>query len=249
MAKFTSNYEVEGSLLNQTYYKKGGKIFIKRKSGVNKEKILTDPAFDRTRENGAEFGSSARSGKLLRYAFSPLLKNTADKLVVSRLTQTMTKVKNLDTTSIRGMRNVANGITNPLCRPLFIDFNFNRNAILKSILRKPYTVDTGTGEIDIPGFTPIVDITIPEGATNLALTGALGSVDFSGGTYEVYYSKEVNLPYDGTVTDVSLVPSSVPVLKGAKFYLLHIAYFQQVNGVQYPLNNGAYNSLAIVELV
>ena len=37
-----------------------------RKGGVEADRIKNDPAFVRTRENGAEFGSSAQSGKLLR---------------------------------------------------------------------------------------------------------------------------------------------------------------------------------------
>jgi hypothetical protein len=32
------------------------------------------------------------------------------------------------------------------------------------------------------------------------------------------------------------------------FLLLGIQYFQQVNGINYPLKNGAHNSLAIVKV-
>ena len=36
------------------------------KGGIDKKRIATDPAFQRTRENGAEFGRAGKGGKLLR---------------------------------------------------------------------------------------------------------------------------------------------------------------------------------------
>jgi len=248
MAKFISNYEVEGSLRNQTYYKTRGKFFIKRKSGVNRDRILNDKNFARTRENGSEFGIAARAGKLLRYAFAAVVKDASDSLVTSRLTQIMTRIKNEDTTSIRGERSVAIGITAPAGQALLIDFNFNKNAVLKSVLHKPYTLDAATGVISITGLIPVVDVTVPDGATHLTFTGAMGIIDFENNTYKVSYTNEVNLPYNNTSTDVTLTPIAVPSGTGATFYLLHIGFFQQVNTVQYPLNNGGFNALAIINV-
>jgi hypothetical protein len=248
MAKFISNYEVEGSLRNQTYYKTRGKFFIKRKGGVNRDRILTDKNFARTRENGSEFGIAARAGKLLRYAFAAVVRDASDSLVTSRLTQRMAKVKNEDTESIRGERSVAIGITTDAGKALLIDFNFNKNAVLKSVLHVPYALDTATGVITITGLVPLQDVTVPDGATHITFTGAMGVIDFENAAYKVDYTNEVNLPYNTASTDVILTPIAVPAGTGATFYLLHIAFFQQVNSIQYPLNNGGFNALAIIDV-
>ena len=63
MATFTSNFDLDGTLRNQTYFKTRGKSFAKSKSAIQRERILTDEKFVRTRENGAEFGDAARAGK------------------------------------------------------------------------------------------------------------------------------------------------------------------------------------------
>jgi hypothetical protein len=248
MAKFESNYEVEGTLQNQTYYKTRGQIFVKRKSGVNKDRIMTDKKFARTRENGAEFGASAAAGKLLRYAFSTLVTNASDSLVTSRLVKVMSQVKNLDTTSPRGQRNVAVGIATAAGMALINGFNFNKSAILKSILRKPFTLNNTTGVINITGLVPLIDVTVPDGATNITFTGAMGIVDFANGTYNAEYTNSVNVPYNTDPVDITLTPDALPAGTGATFFLLHIAFFQQVNGIQYTLNNGGFNALAIIDV-
>jgi hypothetical protein len=45
-----------------------------------------------------------------------------------------------------------------------------------------------------------------------------------------------------------LTPAASPAGAGTDLYLLQIEFFQEVNGVQYTLKNGAYNSLSIVEV-
>ena len=55
MAKVNGLLKIEGTVEDLTFYKKDGKNYVRRKGGVSKERILTDPNFVRTRENGAEF--------------------------------------------------------------------------------------------------------------------------------------------------------------------------------------------------
>jgi hypothetical protein len=50
MAKFTVNYDVESTLQNQTWYKTRGRIFIKKKGGVNRDRIFSDERLGRTRD-------------------------------------------------------------------------------------------------------------------------------------------------------------------------------------------------------
>jgi hypothetical protein len=59
----------------------------------------------------------------------------------------------------------------------------------------------------------------------------------------------VNLAIGTTSSNVSLTPVAVPTGTGISMYLLAVEFFQLVNGVQYVLKNGAYNALAIIEVV
>jgi hypothetical protein len=45
-----------------------------------------------------------------------------------------------------------------------------------------------------------------------------------------------------------LTPSTVPTGTGVNIYVLLLAFFQEVNGFKYLLNNGAYNVLHILEV-
>ena len=73
MAKLNGLLKIEGTLENLTFYKTQDGHLVKTKSGVSADRIANDPNFQRTRENGAEFGSSASAGKLLRNTVRTLM--------------------------------------------------------------------------------------------------------------------------------------------------------------------------------
>lgn len=249
MAKLKGILKIEGTLQEMTFYKTQDGNLVKTKSGVSGDRIANDPAFARTRENGSEFGSSATAGKLLRDAVRNMVATASDNRVTSRVTQIMTQIKNLDTTSLRGDRTVDVGIATAEGKALLKGFNFNDKAIIGAILYKPYAVNTTTGVISIADLVPVNDIAAPSGTTHVSLKGAFAIVDFEAGTSDVGYTNITNLPIDGTSTAVTLTPASVPAGTGTKLYLLQMEFFQEVNTVQYSLNNGAYNALAIIEIV
>lgn len=247
MAKLKGILKIEGTLDELTFYKTQDGHLVKTKGGVSADRIANDPNFQRTRENGSEFGSSATAGKVLRNAVRNLMMNAADNRVTSRLTQIMTQIKNYDVASPRGERTVADGITDPAALALLKDFDFNDKALLSGVMFAPFTVVPLTGVINIPAFVPINDISYPSGATHISMKGAFANVDFTNEISAIEYSPVTNLPIDGTNTPVTLTPAGVPAGTGTKFYLLLIEFFQEVNGIQYSLKNGSYNVLNIVD--
>ncbi|WP_321539131.1 hypothetical protein [Flavobacterium piscinae] len=72
------------------------------------------------------------------------------------------------------------------------------------------------------------------------------NLDFGTAEYAITYSDVVNLPTNSGIATQTLTPSGVPAGSGIQFYFLLIEFFQEVNAVQYPLNNGAFNVLNIV---
>ncbi len=248
MARQKGIIKLEGKIGDISFYKSKDGYLAREKGGVEADRIKNDPAFERTRENGSEFGSSARSGKLLRDSVRTMMQNASDSRVTSRLTKLMTQIKNYDGTSVRGGRNVGIGIVDPQAKALLKGFNFNEDAVLGSILFNPYDVDLGTGVITLDDLIPINDLKAPAGATHITLRGAWGKVDFATGDSDIQETNAVNLPIDATSTNVVLTPTLAASGTGTDVYLLMVEFYQEVNGNQYTLKNGAYNALSIVEV-
>lgn len=248
MARQSGLIKLKGTLDNVNFYKTKDGNLARMKTSVDAKRIANDPAFERTRENGKEFGSSAGSGKLMRDAVRPMAMNASDGRVTARLTKLMTVIKNLDTSSDRGKRVVALGIQDPAGVATLKGFDFNKEALMGSIMYKPFTVDTATGEIMIADLIPQNDVIWPQGATHIQLTAGFAGIDFETGEKDLQLSAPVNLPIDPTQTTVTLTPAAVPAVATTKLFLLKIEFFQEINGSQYTLKNGLYNALRIVEV-
>ena len=92
MAKQKGIIKLEGKIGDLSFYKSKDGYLAREKGGVDGERIKKDPAFVRTRENGSEFGGSAKSGKLLRDAIRTMMQNASDNRVTSRVTKLMSQI-------------------------------------------------------------------------------------------------------------------------------------------------------------
>lgn len=247
MARQTGIIKIKGTVGDLTFYRTQDGDMVRQKGGIEKSRIANDPAFTRTRENGREFGNSASAGKLVQGTLRPLLINASDSRVFSRLLKMMSSIKSFDAVSARGDRNVGIGIASPGALALVKGFEFNNRSSLGSILFKPYSVSTVTGVITIPNLVPLNDVLSPQGASHISLKGGWARIDFATGLSELVLSNVVNLPINANPTNVALTPVGAPSGNGTNLFLLEIEFFQQVNGLQYSLNNGAFNALSVVE--
>lgn len=249
MPKQSGLIKIKGTMGDISFYKSNGEYFARQKGGIDGDRIANDPAFVRTRENGKEFATSASAGKLLRNVIRPMMLNATDPRAVSRLAKIMSLIKNLDSGSVRGERNVGAGLTDPKSKVFLKGFDFNSAASLSSILKKGYTVGTGTGNIDISSLVPLNDLVAPSGATHVSFKGGWAKIDFVNGSGELVESNVVSLAIDPTVNSVKLSPAGVPAGTGLNLFLLKMEFFQEINGLQYSLRNGAFNALSIIEVL
>lgn len=248
MAKLNGILKIEGTLENLTFYKSADGHMVRTKGGVSRNRIMHDPAFVRTRENGVEFGQSAQAGKLLRMAAGQLVFKAKDSKLSSRMLQVMASIKNADLVSARGERKVALGIQTEEGKQALRGFDFNQRAVLPAVLYAPYSLDVATGGISLADFNPVQQLRNPQGATHFSMQSAFLKLDFESGVSSITYSDVVNLGTQSGEATHALTPTSVPDGSGISFYLFLIEFFQEVNGVQYPLNNGAFNVLHIVDV-
>lgn len=249
MSKLISFIKLEGSIGGVTFYKRNGEIIARNKNGVNGAKIKNDPGFARTRENNNEFALLVKSNKLLREAAYAMGANARDNKVVYRITSLMAKVKNMDTRSQRGERNVGMGIHSPGAIDLFKGFDFNIKSPLNKVLKTTPSVKNTNGELQIPMLVPAAHLASVPGATHVRFTGAWVKIDFARNLQEISFSRSMTLMLDFLPSTVSLVPEFSPGLQtGHSLYLLKVEFGQVVNGMYYPLVDEEYNSLGVVDV-
>jgi len=248
MAKQKGIIKLDGTIGGITFYKSQDGYLAREKGGVSADKIANDPNFQRTRENGEEFGRAGKAGKLLRNAIRAMLQNASDSRMVSRLTAEMVKVIQEDITNARGQRNVIDGEAE-----LLEGFEFNISGKLGTTLYAPFTgtIDrvAGTLTANIPVFVPINMLAAPGGTTHFKIVSTGAEIDFENETFVMDNQATAILPWDATATAVINLANTVTANSTHPLFLaLGIEFYQEVNGQMYPLKNGAFNPLALVKV-
>jgi hypothetical protein len=245
MARQTGIIKLKGTLDDISFYKSSDGHLARTKGGIDGNRIANDPAFQRTRENGSEFGRAGKAGKLIRNAIRVLLQNAKDKRVVSRLTKDLVAIIKTDAVNLRGERTVQDGDLSGL-----LNFEFNLNGKLASTLFAPFVTAfdrvTGNADVTLAAFSPTVRIAAPTGTTHFNLVMGATEVDFNNEIFVFETASSGILPYTAPDTapialNVALTANSVlPILE-----VVGIEFYQEVNGEMYPLKNGAYNALSV----
>ncbi|RXP46211.1 hypothetical protein EC396_14470 [Lutibacter sp. HS1-25] len=248
MARQNGIIKLKGTIGDISFYKTGDGHLAREKGGVDASRIANDPAFQRTRENGSEFGAAGKGGKVIRNAIRILLQNAKDKRVVSRLTTNLLKIVKTDATNERGLRTIEAGDMN-----LLKGFEFNINGKLGSTLFVAFDKDfnraSGEATVGIAPFSPKIRIAAPSGTTHYKMVMGAAEVDFTNETSTFESDETAVLPYESADTAVINLTASVtanstlPVVQ-----ILGIEFYQEVNGQMYPLKNGSYNALSVIDV-
>ncbi len=248
MARQKGIIKLKGSIGDVSFYKTKDGYLAREKGGVDKDRIKNDPAFQRTRENGAEFGRAGAAGRMLRTALRPLLLRTSDSRVTARLTKEMVKVVKADITNTRGERNVLDGELE-----LLQGFEFNNGGRLGATLYAPYDASinrvSGEAVIDIAGFVPQNTIAAPQGATHMKFVSAGAEIDFEADTFNLVTSESPEIEI-GPQTEavINLTNALTAASTSPLFLAFGVEFYQEVNGNFYPLKNGAFNALSLVSV-
>jgi hypothetical protein len=246
MAQQHGPIQIKGTIGQITFFRNiDGTYGAKQKTTMTKERIENDPKFARTRENGMEFGTAGKSGKVFRDAFQSLNK-VADPRMIGRLQKRMMACLQADTTSLRGARKVSLGT--PLA---LVGFEFNVNGKLSATMKAPYTTNvnrtTGALSITIPPFIPTETLSIPGGATHFRFVAAGAEVDFDNYTCVSDKDESAYLTVDNAATTSLTLTNTVTANSTAAIYqALAIHFYQEVNGVKYALNTGATDAAMVV---
>jgi hypothetical protein len=92
-------------------------------------------------------------------------------------------------------------------------------------------------------------IAAPGGTTHFKIVSAGVEIDFENETFVTDVHETAELPWDSTAT--ALINDANAVTANSThplFLLVGVQFYQDVNGVKYPLKNGAFNALQIVKV-
>lgn len=266
MSRQTGLIKLKGNIGGISFYKSGGEDLARTASGPSKQRILSDPDFQRTRENNSEFGGSAHMAKALRLSLISAIQNKGDSLLPSRLTRIFKEV-NAKGTGARGKRSI------PLSenKTMLEGFDFNSHLSFSSVFNAPYDVilqGSRTGaSIIIPNFMPADYIQAPQGAEYFRLVTAIGAVsdhvfNNDSGHYEpvdpslntlgsVVYSEvtQIATTTPATFTLVPTLPGDpAPTMTATTSVVLclGIDFFLRVGTINYILSQG--NCLKVIKV-
>lgn len=247
MATLDGLIKMKGQIGDLTFFKdKTGKYQVRMKGGVSAERIATDPRFQRTRENGVEFGRAVAASKKLRLQLRKLFEQNVDSKISQRLSSRMSHVIKADTSGLRGERVV---LAQNL--PMLVGLECNMATTLALVfygsLGYSYDRAVGQGTLSTGAFDPRNTIAKLEGATHVRLTMALQeySADTEDQPMVMVQSEYIDVK-SATAAQVDMTAALVPDPSKAVLMLVGIGYYQEVNGAFYPLANGLYNALTIV---
>ena len=264
MARNNSFVKLEGTLDNLTFYRQNGEDFVKTRSSINRQRILKDPAFKRTRENMAEFGGCAKVASAFRETFASVVKTMSDSYMTSRLIALMKRI-NRSGAGERGERAIS--VTDN--SEQFQGFEFNVKQHLNSVFYAPSEVvvtvpSRATVTWTIPSFDPDNFVNAPEGATHFKLVLAAGYLSDYGFNYNlnafepadallnslgaVVYSDAI--PVNGTVSTVTelvlnTLTTEVVPLDTLLLVAEGIIFYQKVNTQLYELAQGNAMKIAM----
>ncbi|MBO9562111.1 MAG: hypothetical protein J7621_05025 [Niastella sp.] len=213
--------------------------------GISPERIKNDPAFERTRENMAEFTRAGKAAKFMRIIFRELMINAKDKITQARLLKVFTRVMATDLTSGRGDRLISKGEVTQIQ-----GFNFNERAGFRDLFYRHYSAQfnrtTGQVTVNIPGYRPKVMVEGPKGCTHYTFSLAAATVDFDREIFEYVSQFTPEMAWDdnpvaATALNVTLPANSTQTVLVA----LGIEFFQIRGGRYYVLKSGEHNAATI----
>lgn len=242
MAKVNSILQIEGTIGGITFYQRKG-VWIARKAGggFNGKAIKTKASMARVRENGSEFGRCTKSVKLFKNALLPLLQLIKDTERHAALVRLFTQIKDADTVSIRGERNVAMGLQSEAGKALLRHYIFGRRKDLIGLLHCDFRFDFENGLL----LENINTIPFPQGATQLEVRLLYTSIAFTEMLFETSTVSVVTVSptFSG---NLQISAPTLPSLEGITIAVVCLRFLQEVNGDVLPLQEQQHNVLQVV---
>ncbi|WP_298156001.1 hypothetical protein [Flavobacterium sp.] len=247
MAKTKGIIAFTGTLGGVNFYVLNG-VPVSRMAGggFNGKKIKTSPKMVRVRENGSEFKGCMQAVKHFKAGLRKPLSSIKDGTLHQRLVSLFTKIKNTDTVSVRGARNVANGLLTEEGRRLLRGYVLDSGPGLAQTLRQPFAFSWDDTGLVFKGFDAGL-VAFPNGATQVELTAFFYVFDFEKHESVLASSETKAILRDsGDQGTLSLTAPALPESNAVRMGLLHYRFQQELNGSLYPLQGEGGAGMEVV---
>src|ERR1035437_323237 len=156
MAYQTGVIEYKGSFKSIRHWKnrKDTKIYAGEKGGANRDLILNNPAFARTRENMNEFGGCGVAVKAIRRGMLQLLPEHADTHFTGRLMKIIKMINLKDPEGKRGKRVIKISLNKTMLKSLNLHEKRKIDFELKRCIKTTHHDSRTEATITINGFNP-----------------------------------------------------------------------------------------------
>ncbi len=241
MAKQKGINPIIGTIDQFTYYQTAESgLLVRKKSSLDKNRLLTDPAFEPTMKESSEFGRGSTAANLVRSTMKIGGYELSDTRIYSRLTGVLRRAIATDTMHEKGKRTLVGA---DLSRLVGFDWNKHRqfDKLYKGELPK-FSINAKSGlmEIDLPGINGPEHFDAVSSATHVqfVLEGAAFDFQLNEGTAVSDNTKWLYLkrkhPSQTMHATVAIKPGMRAVLG------IGIRYGQEVNDKVYPLKDKQY---------
>lgn len=246
MARLLNFLKFQGSIENLTFITTPNGTFVKRRSTLNRDKIMNSPGSEGTRNTMEEFKNFTKSGALLKTGIKNSYEKIRDRGAHNRLNSIMNAIKETDDIHPRKWKTVATGIQSEESKELLRNFEFNAFAPLHKILLKEYILNAEEGILKINALIPKEGFKTTKDATIAGLKLYWSKVDFESFENHTESSEEVLVPLNKVPIDLSISVPTPPEGTGTNVFSLALVFYQEVNSKLYLVNNREYMSLKII---
>jgi hypothetical protein len=156
MAYQTGVIEYKGSFKSIRHWKnkKDPKIYAGEKGGANRNLIMNNPAFDRTRENMREFKGCGVAVKAIRRGLLYLLPEHADTHFTGRLEKLIKMINVRDEEGTRGKRAINISLNKTMLKSLNLHEKRKIDFELKKCITKSHPNSRAEATITVNGLNP-----------------------------------------------------------------------------------------------
>jgi hypothetical protein len=156
MARQSGNIRYTGSFKSVRNYKnlKDPTIYAGEKGGANRDLILNNPAFARTRENMSEFKGCGIIVKAIRMGLQHLIPEHTDKCFTARLVALVKMINLRDVSGNRGRRGVSFSENKPILKTLTLHESRKIDHPLKRSITRSQSGSRTEATIMINGLNP-----------------------------------------------------------------------------------------------
>jgi hypothetical protein len=244
MARQTGIVKLQGTLGGINFYNRLGEPLARESGGGFKSNCAKK--YPRIQEQITEMTAASITNKFFKHSFRSLLTGYSDGTLHYRLQSFFMRIKDLDSISGRGQRTVANGMATPYGKRLLKDFDFTTKRSL--LLNGQLAFDWDTYTLTVSQFD-IANAGIPKSADLMGLK--LMSVRFDFETFECVREESTLLELFPDFGDDSFTLQTAPLPDGVgvRYVFLRVAYYQQVNGVNYLLPGEGQFGLGVLGVV